>query len=145
MQKIFLLFFFFLAFQSSFGQNTNDKNIALIQSAREASNQAIAKHDIDGISKFWYDDFVQVRGNSTSLTGKDTIVASWKKLFNDNPTVVYIRTPLQITISTNDTLAWETGTWKAFNSYSHGGNYSAMWRKSNDTWKIQAELFVSLF
>ncbi|MDP2413577.1 nuclear transport factor 2 family protein [Daejeonella sp.] len=145
MQKILFLFVFFLTFQLTYGQNKNDKNVELIKSAREASNQAIAKHDIDGISKFWYNDFVQIRGNSTYLTGKDTIVASWRKLFNDNPNVVYIRTPSQIIISTNDTLAWENGTWKAFNSYSNGGNYSAMWRKSNDTWKILAELFVSLF
>ena len=126
MQKILFLFVFFLTFQITYGQNKNDKNVELIKSAREASNQAIAKHDIDGISKFWVNDFVQIRGNSTYLTGKDTIIASWRKLFKDNPNVVYIRTASQIIISTNDTLAWENGTWKAFNSYSNGGNYSAM-------------------
>lgn len=145
MQKVLFLFIFFLAFQLTYGQNKNDQNIALIKSAREASNRAIAKHDIDGISKFWNADFVQIRGNATFLTGKDTIVASWKELFKENPNVVYIRTPSQIIVSTNDTLAWETGTWKAFNSYSKGGNYSAMWKKSNEIWKIKAELFVSLF
>ena len=145
MQKILFLFVFFLTFQITYGQNKNDKNVELIKSAREASNQAIAKHDIDGISKFWFNDFVQIRGNSTYLTGKDTIIATWRKLFKDNPNVVYIRTASQIIISTNDTLAWENGTWKAFNSYSNGGNYSAMWRKDNDSWKIVAELFVSLF
>ena len=145
MQKIFFIFVTFLTCQLTYGQNKNDKNVALIKAAREASNQAIAKHDIDGLSKFWVKDFVQIRGNSTYLTGKDTIIASWRKLFKDNPNVVYIRTASQITISTNDTLAWENGTWKAFNSYSNGGNYSAMWRKDNDSWKILAELFVSLF
>ena len=145
MQKILFLFVFFLTFQFTYGQNKNDKNVALIKSAREASNQAIARHDIDGLSKFWVKDFVQIRGNSTYLTGKDTIIATWRKLFKDNPNVVYIRTASQIIISTNDTLAWENGTWKAFNSYSNGGNYSAMWRKDNDSWKIVAELFVSLF
>ena len=68
MQKILFLFVFFLTFQLTYGQNKNDKNVALIKSAREASNQAIAKHDIDGISKFWVNDFVQIRGNSTYLT-----------------------------------------------------------------------------
>ena len=145
MQKILFLFVFFLTFQLTYAQNKNEKNVALIKAAREASNQAIAKHEIDGISKFWVKDFVQIRGNSTYLTGKDTIIASWRKLFKDNPNVVYIRTASQIIISTNDTLAWENGTWKAFNSYSNGGNYSAMWRKDNDSWKILAELFVSLF
>jgi len=126
MQKILFLLVFFLTFQLTYGQNKNDKNVELIKSAREASNRSIAKHDIDGISKFWVNDFVQIRGNSTYLSGKDTIIASWRKLFKDNPNVVYIRTASQIIISTNDTLAWENGTWKAFNSYSNGGNYSAM-------------------
>lgn len=126
MQKILFLLVFFLTFQLTYGQNKNNKNVELIKSAREASNQAIAKHDIDGISKFWVNDFVQIRGNSTYLSGKDTIIASWRKLFKDNQNVVYIRTASQIIISNNDTLAWENGTWKAFNSYSNGGNYSAM-------------------
>lgn len=126
MQKILFLLVFFLTFQLTYGQNKNNKNVELIKSAREASNQAIAKHDIDGISKFWVNDLVQIRGNSTYLSGKDTIIASWRKLFKDNQNVVYIRTASQIIISNNDTLAWENGTWKAFNSYSNGGNYSAM-------------------
>lgn len=133
-----------VSLQCSFAQ-APDKDIELIKSLRKSSNEAIANHDIDKLSSFWLKDLVLVRGNSTHLTGKDTITAEWKKLFTDNPKVLYIRTPSQITISTNDTLAWETGTWKAFNSYSSGGNYSAMWKKSNNTWKILAELFVSLF
>jgi ketosteroid isomerase-like protein len=151
MRKVTLLlmatFFsvFLLAFQVTYGQNKNDQNIALIRAARESSNRAIAKHDMDGIARFWHNNFVEISGNSTYLTGKDIIVADWKKFFKKNATETYVRTPSQIVISTNDTLAWETGTWKGFNSSSKGGNYSAMWRKSKNTWKIQAELFVSLF
>ena len=131
--------------QLALGQTANDKEVALIKSLRAASNEAIAKHDIDALQKYWLDDLVLVRGNSTHLTGKDTIVATWKKLFKDNPKVSYERVPRLITISKNDTLAWETGTWQATNSYSSGGSYSAMWKKTNNTWKILAELFVSLF
>jgi hypothetical protein len=60
------------------------------------------------------------------------------------PGVVYHRHPLSIVISQNDSLAWETGKWTADHSYSHGGNYSAMWRKTGNSWKLAAELFVSL-
>ena len=145
MKRIISLFCFFFMLQLPFAQTNTDKDVILIKSLRTASNEALAKHDIDGMSKYWLDDLVLIRGNSSHLTGKDTIVAAWRKLFNDNPKVNYIRTPTQITISNNDTLAWETGTWKAFNSYSSGGNYSAMWKKRNNSWKILAELFVSLF
>ena len=130
---------------ATFAQANNDKNVELIKSLRDSSNTVLAKHDVDGMSKYWLDDLVLVVGNSSHITGKDSIVSLWKKVFSDNPKVLYIRTPNQIIISNNDTLAWESGTWKAFNSYSNGGNYSAMWKKSNNTWKILAELFVSLF
>jgi len=145
MLRISIFIFLLAAVTFINAQDKNANNIRMIKAARDSSNKAIANHDIDGIARFWYDDFVQVRGNATHLTGKDTIIATWKQLFNSNPKVSYIRTPAKIIISTNDTLAWETGSWKAFNSYSKGGNYSAMWRKSGNTWKIQSELFVALF
>jgi ketosteroid isomerase-like protein len=145
MKRITFLSGFFFMMQLTFAQTNDDKNVDLIKSLRVASNEALAKHDIDAMSKYWLDDLVLIRGNSSHLSGKDTIVAAWRKLFNDNPKVSYIRVPTQIIISNNDTLAWETGTWKAINSYSKGGNYTAMWKKTNNSWKILAELFVSLF
>lgn len=145
MQKIVLTLFIAFTAHCTFAQMENNPETKIIMALRAACNEAIAKHDIKSLAKYWLDDMVLVRGNSTHLTGKDSIIAAWKKLFNKNPKVVYARTPSQIIISSNDTLAWETGTWKATNSYSNGGNYSAMWKKLNDGWKIQAELFVSLY
>lgn len=145
MKRILFSLVLILTMQLTFGQSENDKNILMIQSLRAASNEAIAKHDLDELAKYWLDDLVLVRGNSSHLTGKDTIVGAWRKMFNENSKVSYLRTPKEIIISSNDSLAWETGTWKALNSYSGGGNYSAMWKKSNSSWKIMAELFVSLF
>ena len=145
MKGIISLFGLFFMVQLTFAQSNADKEVMLIKSLRSASNEALAKHDVDGMSNYWLDDLVLIRGNSSHLAGKDTIVAAWRKLFKDNPNISYVRVPAQITISNNDTLAWETGTWKASNSYSNGGNYSAMWKKTNDGWKILAELFVSLF
>ncbi|HVS90506.1 MAG TPA: nuclear transport factor 2 family protein [Mucilaginibacter sp.] len=109
-----------------------------------ASNSAIARHNIDGMAKYWLPDFVQTIGRGVTQAGKDTIIGSWKQLFKTNPTVLYIRKPVTITVGDNGIMAWETGTWEAKNSYSKGGNYSAMWRKINGEWKLQAELFVSL-
>jgi ketosteroid isomerase-like protein len=109
-----------------------------------ASNAAIARHDINSMAKYWLPDFVQTIGRGTSLTGKDAIIAAWKQLFKNNPAVSYIRKPTTITVGDNGIMAWETGAWEAKNSYSKGGNYSAMWRKINGEWKLQAELFVSL-
>ena len=141
-RKVLFIFLFILSFHQAFEQNNND--IATIKSNRAASNDAITRHDVDGIAKFWLDDFVQIIGRGTYQTGKDSIVASWKALFNSNSQVVYIRNPKEITLSDNDTLAWEQGEWIGVHSYSKGGNYAAMWIKRNGGWMLKAELFVSL-
>ncbi len=144
MFKRLAIFILLLPVQFAFAQNNDQGDIAAIKASRAASNAAIAQHDIDGIAKYWLPDFVQTIGRGTSLTGKDTITASWKALFKTNKTVLYVRTPTAIVIGDNGIMAWETGIWTAKNSYSNGGNYSAMWRKIDGIWKLQTELFVSL-
>jgi ketosteroid isomerase-like protein len=138
------IFLFMLFFHQAFSQNTHNNDITTIKSNRIASNDAIARHDVDGIAKFWLDDFVQVIGRGVYQTGKDSIIASWEALFNSNPQIAYTRNPDEITISDNDTLAWERGEWTGIHSYSKGGNYAAMWIKRNGNWMLKAELFVSL-
>ena len=123
---------------------TNSNDVAAIKLNRAASNAAIAKHDVDGIAKFWLDDFVQVIGRGTYQTGKENIAASWKAVFDNNAQVSYVRNPDEIIISDNDTLAWEKGKWIGIYTYSKGGNYAAMWIKRNGIWMLKAELFVSL-
>jgi ketosteroid isomerase-like protein len=140
MIKYLVILTFSLSARYAFAQN----DTALIKAARIASNAAIALHDIDGLAKDWMPDFVLTRGSGASLTGKDAIIASWKELFRTNKTVSYVRNPTSIIIGDNGIMAWETGIWTAKNSYSKGGNYSAMWRKIDGIWKLQAELFVSL-
>jgi len=135
-----LSFVLLLAFQ----QTDYKADIETIKTSRTASNTAIGKHDIEGMAKYWLPDFTQTIGRGITTTGKDSIIAGWKKLFKTNKTVAYVRTPATITVGDNGIMAWETGTWTATNSYSKGGNYSAMWRKIDGNWKLQAELFVSL-
>jgi len=145
MFKSLVIFFpLLLPAQIVFAQQNKHADIAIIKTSRASSNAALARHDIDGMSKYWLPDFVQTIGRGTSLTGKDTIISAWKKLFSTNSKVLYVRSPINITIGNNGIMAWETGIWTAKNSYSNGGNYSAMWRKIDGTWKLQAELFVSL-
>ncbi|MGN6602923.1 MAG: YybH family protein [Ginsengibacter sp.] len=133
-----------LCLHPSFAQSKHNIDIANIKSNRAVSNDAIAKHDVKGIAQFWLDDFVQVIGRGTYETGKGKIAASWQALFNSNSQVVYVRTPENIIISDNDTMAWESGKWTGIHTYSKGGNYSAMWIKRNGNWMLKAELFVSL-
>lgn len=144
MHKILSLFLL-LTFHEALTQTAKKEDKQLIRESRRASNEALANRNIEGFSKYWLEDFVQIRGNGTFMFSKDSITALWKKLFNTNPETYYVRTLSEVIISDNDPLmAWETGNWMGINSYSKGGNYSAMWRKKDGVWKIQAELYVSL-
>ena len=142
-KKILFSFLFILFSLSSFTQSIHSRDIVTIKSYRAASNDAIKKHDINGIAKYWLNDFVQVIGRGIYQTGKDTIIASWKDLFRSDPQVSYIRNPEEVIISDNDTMAWEQGKWIGIHSYSKGGNYAAMWIKRNNNWMLKAELYVS--
>lgn len=121
---------------------------ATITAQRAASNAAIARHDVAGIARYWLPDFVQVGGNGGYKTGTDSVFVGWEKAFRQHPDVVYVRRPHRIALNPNGLLAWETGTWvgtwQQGGYFRGGGNYSAMWRKKDREWKLQAELYVTL-
>lgn len=144
MRNITCLLLFLSCFYSAFTQTISQNDAAAIRAERDASNLAIAAHDVDGIAKHWLADFVQVRGNSAHLTGKDKVVEAWRQIFRDNPKIVYVRNPSEIVVGDDGKLAWESGKWVGINSNSKGGSYSAMWKKVGGAWKLQAELFVGL-
>jgi hypothetical protein len=88
-----------LPVQFAYAQNNERGDVAAIKASRAASNAAIAKHNIDGMSKYWLTDFVQTIGKGTTLTGADAIIARWKELFKTSKTVLYVRTPSVIIIN----------------------------------------------
>lgn len=139
-KKLPVIFLLLLGARCTIAQSAE----AQIRAIRTASNAAIARHDADGVVRDMLNDYSIVTGRGQHVEGKDSVLALWRKTFNTMPGVLYIRTPASIVVSKNDSLAWETGQWTARHSYSGGGNYSAMWRKTANSWKLAAELFVSL-
>lgn len=121
---------------------------AIITAQRAASNAAIARHEVAGMAQYWLADFVQVGGNGGYKTGIDSVFVGWEKAFRQHPDAGYVRRPHRIALNPNGLLAWETGTWvgtwQQGGSFRGGGDYSAMWRKKDGAWKLQAELYVTL-
>ena len=141
--KAILFAILFMSFQFAFSQTKNEEE--LIRKARQTSNEAIARQDVDGISKFWLDDYLVIRGSGLIEHGKEPNKANWSRIFKETPQTYFERIPSEIIVSKNNAeLAWESGEWKGFNTYSKGGRYSAQWKKKDGEWKLQAELFVAL-
>ena len=115
---------------------------ACIREARAASNAAIAKHDAEGVAKFWMKDIVVISGEGGQYLGRNTLLKTFKKMFESSAST-FERVPSEIIIAESGIIAWETGSWNYKNENLHG-NYSAMWRKINGKWLTQSELFVAL-
>jgi ketosteroid isomerase-like protein len=141
--KWILLTIILLSAHATFSQSNNDQE--LIRKSRQANNEAIARKDAEEMSKFYLDDYVIIRGSGVIERGNEENKESWKKIFKETPLTYFERFPLEIIISKNNpNMAWETGEWKGYNTYSKGGRYSAQWKKKEGKWKLQAELFVAL-
>lgn len=149
MNKMFALIILVLYIKPVLSQSNKEKEIELIKSARKASNDAIRKHDLEGIGKMMNEDIVSVAGNGRVYAGKDSLISGFKDRFAAMPDLVFERIPSAVRVSNNDTLAWEKGTWKGYRTdrkriNTAGGNYAAMWCKRNGIWKMRSELYVTL-
>ena len=154
MKKYYLAFFILFYTQFVLAQNSADatdsiKEIrrlddSLIRASRIAINEFMANHDARGMGRYWLYDYVRISGSGNLTAGKDSAVAYWTKVFKEQPTIFYVRTPVEITVSDNGLTAWENGTWKGVNTKSKGGNYSAQWAKRDNIWKMQSEYYITL-
>lgn len=113
-----------------------------IETARNASNTAIAAKDAAGVVTHYMEDIIVISGEGGKHTGKKSLTKIWSQLFAQNITL-FERLPSEIIIADSGKLAWESGIWK-YKDGGKGGSYAAMWCKEGAVWKTRSELFVSL-
>ncbi|WP_281542573.1 YybH family protein [Maribacter aestuarii] len=118
-----------------------------IVEVRNASNQALKSYDNEKVLSYLTDDVLTTTGNGTLLSGKEALA---KYIFEGGESKMYwVRHTKEIIVNEKRRLAWENGVWNAYdpeegNHSIISGNYSAMWTKESDGWKIKSQLFVSL-
>ncbi|MEO5817241.1 MAG: nuclear transport factor 2 family protein [Gemmatimonadaceae bacterium] len=121
-----------------------------ITEVRSRSNRAISAHDLETVVTTMTPDIVVTAGNGGVLVGRDSVRASFRRSFADTTFIDFLRTPDSITVSTaRPALAAERGHWMGRYHTANGiedigGVYLAMWRRTNEGWRIRSELFVSL-
>jgi ketosteroid isomerase-like protein len=131
-------------FTSELSSQTNKEQILAV---RNASNQALKSYDNEKVLSYLTDDVLTTTGNGTLLSGKKALT---EYIFDGGESKIYwIRTTKEIVVNEKRGLAWENGIWNAYdpekgNHSIINGNYSAMWTKESDGWKIKSQLFVSL-
>jgi hypothetical protein len=122
-----------------------------IAAIRAASNQAISRHDVAGITSSLDAEYQINTGSGNLYHGSPEMEAeNWAQHFRDFGDVDYVRTPATIEISSYLPRAAESGQWVGTwtvdgEVFEVGGSYTASWRKVDGVWKIQSEIFVSLY
>jgi ketosteroid isomerase-like protein len=115
-----------------------------IRAARAESNAAIAKKNIDGVAKFWTNDFVEIISDGSLLCGKEPVIADWKIMFDKDPSIRFERQFGTIEFARGGTVAMEKGILIYTSPYNYKGYYTALWRKVDGVWVTQMENFVSI-
>lgn len=118
-----------------------------IRAARARSNAAIATHDVAAIAAHWMADVHIVTSTSAQGTGREVNGQRMAEQFKRRPDTVYVRTPTAIEVLASWAVASERGEWtgrwtEPDGIVEIGGTYLAQWRKQENRWLIQAELFV---
>lgn len=133
----------------AWSDDASDKDTIIM--LRAESNEAIRTHDAEGIVAS-FDDAYQITTGSGKLfhDTPEEEIELWTKIFAQYPDVVYVRTPIRVDVSTYLPRAAEGGNWVGnwttdSGPIEVGGSYSASWLKIDGRWKIQSEMFVTLY
>ena len=105
----------------AFAQQDTAAASQYIRSARQSSNEAIAKMDVDRVAKFWKDDYVEISSDGSLICGKDAVVADWKKMFQQDPSIRFERQLQQIEFTRGGTVATEKGILIYTSPYNYKG------------------------
>jgi ketosteroid isomerase-like protein len=140
--SIFILLICF--FNAAFAQKDTAAAEQYIRAARTASNAAIAKKDIASVAKYWKDDYVEISSDGSLISGKETVIADWKKMFEKDPSIRFERQFGTIEFARGGTVAMEKGILIYTSPYNYKGYYTALWRKVDGVWVMQMENFVSI-
>jgi len=81
--KTILFIIFLVSFQYAFSQIQSDEE--LVRKARQNSNEAIAKRDVEGIIKLWLEDYLVIRGSGVIQHGKEANRTNWMRIFKETP------------------------------------------------------------
>jgi ketosteroid isomerase-like protein len=130
-------------------RSTDDRDIVLLTTLRNASNDAIARHDTTGIASFWTADVHLISSRNTEVSGKQAQRHLFAMDFASKQQLRYIRTPESFSVFRDWGMASESGKWTGSWEEPDGkvvvsGTYYAKWHLVGDEWKIRAEVFVPL-
>jgi ketosteroid isomerase-like protein len=126
----------------------SESDAAAVHEARASFNEAILNENIDGIAAVLAVNVLLVSGtDSLQFSGRNSQLELWREELARDGRLIYDRSPACVTVSQLYPIAMEIGEWRGSRSAGDenfiGGSYSAKWRKEDDRWVIEAEIFIT--
>lgn len=119
-----------------------------IRLRRAAFNRALADANLGAIGPLLAAQAVLVTGtDSAVLYGRKAQLLAWKREFAAKDRTIYTRLPDRIEVSAVESIALEHGKWQGIAASGQSlasGCYAAKWRKFDDAWMIEAEIYLTL-
>lgn len=117
-----------------------------VRAQRQAFNVAIVNKDDRAIRNILHKNVILVTGTDSDLfEDRDAQVAIWQDDFSRDDRAIYVRTPACFRVSGVVPVAFEVGAWRGESVVDSrdfaAGSYSAKWRKLDDQWLLEAEIF----
>lgn len=133
------------AMRNALAMRSSDESA--IRTARDASNRAIAAHDLAAVAAVWLPEYHSVASTNAQANGRNAARANFAQYFKTRPDVVYRREPTTITVNASWGQSGESGRWNG--SWTQpdgvtrvGGIYFAKWKKVGEHWLLLSETFV---
>jgi ketosteroid isomerase-like protein len=125
-------------------------DIDAIKLARSHYNAAILQRDVAKICTFFQTDYQVQTARGIFSKGVEEQKLRWTKTFNTDPSALYRRHSLKLSLGELQNSAQEQGRWVGRYSENQqlvlvAGSYVAQWQKSlSGVWLIQAEAFTQI-
>jgi len=125
------------------------KSIIVISALRDASNAALARHDLLAYAAMMANDYIVLPGSYGRPVDKQKICDALRRDFSSGDLTLIVRSPEQIQISFNGRRAAERGSWVTLRRKQDGemcveGMYQATWINGEEGWSLLNESFVTL-
>ena len=119
----------------------------LIFDTRIANNNAIADHDADLVASIYRDTFFILTSTNGLFTGREVVRAIYQSVFDSREEVIFVRTPIEITVNNDWNMASENGKWTGSwivdgEMIEVGGDYYAKWHKVPEGWRLRCEVYT---
>jgi hypothetical protein len=120
-----------------------------IRQQRRRTNKLIADHEAERLRPFFDAEVTVIAGDGSVIAGIDALIDRFAAFFSDPTFITFDRKTETVVIDKKMIRASERGDWVASwhgpsGTMTSGGQYQAVWKKAQNQWVLESELYIAL-